>query len=153
MFGRNATPSAEQVSCPVGSHVRALRPLGYGHDGIYIGDSLVVEVGGVRGSAAHLVPWAVFARGDQVVRLVHTDQLQGDEVVRRAVRALGTDTYSLFCGNCEHFATWCATGRWESTQVKAACEVVVVAGTSAAALLIVTALFENTKPRRKRKRA
>jgi hypothetical protein len=30
---------------------------------------------------------------------------------------LGESGYNLFGNNCEHFATWCKTGQWESQQV------------------------------------
>jgi hypothetical protein len=39
-------------------------------------------------------------------------------VVHRAYTRLGERHYNLLFNNCEHFATWCKTGRTESQQVK-----------------------------------
>lgn len=41
-----------------------------------------------------------------------------DVVVHRACSRLGEKHYNLLFNNCEHFATWCKTGRSESQQVK-----------------------------------
>jgi hypothetical protein len=41
-----------------------------------------------------------------------------DVVVQRAMSRLGERHYNLLFNNCEHFATWCKTGRSESQQVK-----------------------------------
>lgn len=39
------------------------------------------------------------------------------EIAARAVAQVGRDGYHLVVDNCEHFATWCATGRRASRQV------------------------------------
>ena len=36
----------------------------------------------------------------------------------RAARCIGNTGYSLLWRNCEHFARWCAVGRFESPQVR-----------------------------------
>jgi len=58
-----------------------------------------------------------------------------DKVIQRALSvqegAIKWDPYDLFNNNCEHFATWCKTGRKESKQVNVAANVgigLVVAG-------------------------
>jgi hypothetical protein len=38
-------------------------------------------------------------------------------VIGRAESRLGEQRYDLFFNNCEHFATWCKTGRSESAQL------------------------------------
>ena len=38
-------------------------------------------------------------------------------VVQRAESRLGEQRYDLLTNNCEHFATWCKTGRQESEQL------------------------------------
>ena len=41
-----------------------------------------------------------------------------DEIVARALAHVGRDGYHPVIDNCEHFATWCATGRRASRQVE-----------------------------------
>ncbi|CAH1249682.1 Hypp8661 [Branchiostoma lanceolatum] len=55
-----------------------------------------------------------------------------DETVRRAKRKLGEGKYSLFTNNCEHFATWCKTGKLESSQTKSVAKTAAREGTKAA---------------------
>ena len=44
----------------------------------------------------------------------------GDETVARARSHIGEGEYDLLENNCEHFATWCKTGRRDSGQAKLA---------------------------------
>ena len=68
------------------------------------------------------------------------------EIVDRALGHVGRDGYCPVVANCEHFATWCATGRHSSRQVETvlrrvatvaavACATVWVVGSVAAAVL------------------
>lgn len=97
----------------------------YLHHGIDIGDGTVVHArpkdfrnpfgGGhvVRTSRAD------FAAG-RIVRVV-TEPAAAyppDEVAARALAHVGRDGYHPVIDNCEHFATWCATGRRASRQVE-----------------------------------
>ncbi len=41
-----------------------------------------------------------------------------EETVERAKSRLGERAYNLLLNNCEHFAIWCKTGKYESSQVK-----------------------------------
>jgi len=41
-----------------------------------------------------------------------------EETLRRARTRLGETRYNLITNNCEHFATWCKTGREDSQQTK-----------------------------------
>ncbi|MDG3495132.1 MULTISPECIES: lecithin retinol acyltransferase family protein [Pseudanabaena] len=41
-----------------------------------------------------------------------------DKVRARAKRKLGERKYKLLTCNCEHFATWCKTGKWKSNQIE-----------------------------------
>jgi hypothetical protein len=47
----------------------------------------------------------------------HTDASPAGVTVRRAMSRLGEQNYNLLFNNCEHFATWCKTGRHRSVQV------------------------------------
>lgn len=72
-----------------------------------------------------------FCRGQVPVVIQHTDGRDPNEVVAAAESMLGNTGYSLLDGNCEHFATLCATGRYESQQIEMS-EATVVAVTSMA---------------------
>jgi hypothetical protein len=43
---------------------------------------------------------------------------QACKVVERARSRLGEDGYDLYTKNCEHFARWSKTGKWESRQIE-----------------------------------
>jgi hypothetical protein len=58
-----------------------------------------------------------------------------DEIVTRALAHVGRPGYSPVVDNCEHFATWCATGRRASRQAE-----IVLARCRAAAARLVTAV-------------
>lgn len=56
--------------------------------------------------------------------------LEAEQIIERAYSRIGETGYSLIFRNCEHFASWAATGTWESEQVQTA---VAVAGLASAA--------------------
>jgi hypothetical protein len=56
--------------------------------------------------------------------------LDAEQIIERAFSRRGETGYSLIVRNCEHFASWAATGTWESEQVQTA---VAVAGLASAA--------------------
>lgn len=115
-----------------GDHVRVSRGI-YSHHAIYIGDGWLIEFGsGIFGGAVAYVDWDFFAKGAEVM-LVGSG---GWPAVHRAKSQLGRNDFDLISRNCEHFASWCATGRWESGQVK------TVATGAVAALLLM--LFAKT---------
>ena len=47
----------------------------------------------------------------------HADASPAGVTLRRAMSRLGEQNYNLLFNNCEHFATWCKTGRHRSEQV------------------------------------
>lgn len=61
--------------------------------------------------------WPTFSRGDEVRGVAYAETLQPSNIVSRASRHVGCKGYHLLGNNCEHFATWCATGAWDSAQV------------------------------------
>jgi hypothetical protein len=96
----------------------------YQHHGIDVGDGTVVHArphdfrnpfgGGRVVRTSH----EEFAGGRPVrVRNDPPAAFPPDEIVARALAHVGREGYSLAIDNCEHFATWCATGRRESRQV------------------------------------
>lgn len=115
-------------------------PLAYRHHGIDLGDGTVVHArphdfrrpfgGGivVRTSLSE------FADGEVVRPIIDEPAaFPPDEVARRALAHVGREGYCPVVANCEHFATWCATGRSRSRQVEA-----VVRGVAAVAATSLT---------------
>jgi len=96
----------------------------YLHHGIDLGDGTVVHArphefrnpfGGGRVVRTSL---AEFAEGRAVrVRNEPPAAFSPDEIAARALAHVDRDGYDLVIDNCEHFATWCATGRRSSRQV------------------------------------
>ena len=87
----------------------------YRHHGIELPDGRIAENSppGVR-----VVSYAGFARG-RPTRVVSRAASEADRAlaVERALSRVGERGYSLTGWNCEHFATWCATGIAVSQQV------------------------------------
>jgi hypothetical protein len=69
-------------------------------------------------------------------RVVRHDARRFDhrETLARAEANLGRDGYNLLLDNCQHFASWCATGTRTSHQVET---VAIVAGVAATAISLV----------------
>ena len=61
----------------------------------------------------------------------------GDETVRRARQKIGEKKYNLLAHNCEHFAMWCKTGKYDSCQT----EILDVSGIFNGVLSSVEELF------------
>jgi hypothetical protein len=59
--------------------------------------------------------------------------------MQRAKAKLGESGYNLFGNNCEHFATWCKSGDWESQQVGR-----TVGGTASGLGLVALGAMEST---------
>lgn len=104
-----------------GDHLSASRGL-YRHHGIDCGDGTVVHFdGGPFGVGSGIVRRTSFAEfmGDgSVVLERHESSFDPNDVVRRALSRLGESGYDVLFNNCEHFATWCKTGRARSAQVR-----------------------------------
>lgn len=54
---------------------------------------------------------------DRLHVVSHKDGMCDEVIVTRALAEVGRGGYSLPFRNCEHFATWASTGRWQSNQV------------------------------------
>uniref|UniRef100_A0AC35G664 LRAT domain-containing protein n=1 Tax=Panagrolaimus sp. PS1159 TaxID=55785 RepID=A0AC35G664_9BILA len=48
----------------------------------------------------------------------HNEPFDSDEIIRRAENDVERADYNLFANNCEHIATWCRVGVFESKQSK-----------------------------------
>jgi hypothetical protein len=98
------------------------------HHGIDLGDGTVIHLAPANGAriairdesskfAVRRDSYQDFCRGDEPTVVHHSDAREPHEIVATAMHSIGQSGYSLMDGNCEHFATLCATGRAESHQV------------------------------------
>jgi Lecithin retinol acyltransferase len=86
-----------------------------------------------------LVPFADFARGRPTqVHNPGATAAERAQTVQRAASCLGERRYHLAAYNCEHFATWCATGVAVSHQVAAVVKTLGELLWAAAAALLAT---------------
>jgi hypothetical protein len=96
----------------------------YQHHAILADDTTVItytgEPGWVEADVAEIsrVPLDVFTRGARIRVQRHRGGYAPAETLGRAESRLGETNYGLLTRNCEHFATWCATGQWRSRQVE-----------------------------------
>jgi hypothetical protein len=90
----------------------------YQHHGIDCGNRSVIHYSKAGDEATILrTSYESFSWGNPVYPVQHSSGYVADVVVERAASRLGEQRYDLFFNNCEHFATWCKTGRNESAQL------------------------------------
>jgi hypothetical protein len=120
----------------IGDHLVVFRlsPFPFQHHGLDLGDGTVAHftdgMGGVaapscdeNGFVIQRTPIEQFEGNSGRVHVQsYRQRLSVDETVRRAISRLGHRDYELFHNNCEHFVTWCITGKAESRQVAIAVE-------------------------------
>ncbi|MFM8413769.1 MAG: lecithin retinol acyltransferase family protein [Planctomycetota bacterium] len=115
----------------------------YWHHGIDMGDGTVVHArphdfrNPFGGGSVVRTSLAEFADGE-VVRTTSgpAAAFPPEEVARRAAALVGRQGYCPVVANCEHFASWCATGESRSRQVEAVVRrVVTVAATVVAGIV------------------
>jgi predicted Fe-Mo cluster-binding NifX family protein len=94
----------------------------YTHHGIYIGEGKVVHLAGaIREKVnpkVHKTDFSRFLKGGKLRRRDYKERLPDCETIRIAKEHLSDKSYSMIWNNCEHFATYCATGKKKSRQVK-----------------------------------
>lgn len=106
-----------------GDQIYVMRPLlnmegVYEHHGIDCGDDTVIHY-----SKSTVTPtvsrtsYTTFSWGNPVYTKRYSISFIPDVVVERAESRLGEQQYNLLSNNCEHFATWCKTGKNESGQL------------------------------------
>ena len=94
-----------------------------------MGDGSVVHLAPESGSRVALaddtgrfcvrrVPMESFAGGKKVQVVNHQRRHTADQCTAIAERAIGQCGYHLLENNCEHFATYCATGQADSRQIE-----------------------------------
>lgn len=87
----------------------------FNHHGIDLGDGTVAHY--LEGREILRSPISEFSQGEVVSVMDHADASPAAVTLRRAMSRLGEQNYNLLFNNCEHFATWCKTGRHRSGQV------------------------------------
>ena len=87
----------------------------FNHHGIDLGDGTVAHY--LEGRKILRSPVSEFSQGEVVSVLDHADASPAGVTLRRAMSRLGEQNYNMLFNNCEHFATWCKTGRHRSEQV------------------------------------
>ncbi|EJM62821.1 lecithin retinol acyltransferase family protein [Pseudomonas sp. GM48] len=106
----------------IGSHLISPRKF-YVHHGIYLGYG---EVAHYSGFSSSLKPGPIevtdlesFANGKPVWVMQESCEFSNDEIVSRARSRMGESQYRILSNNCEHFCSWCVSGKSCSTQVRA----------------------------------
>ena len=85
------------------------------HHGIDLGDGSVAHY--LEGREILRSPLTDFSQGQPVRVVAHAECSPPGVTLRRAMSRIGEQNYNLLFNNCEHFATWCKTGRHQSSQV------------------------------------
>ena len=123
-----------------GDHIYVRRGgLLYSHHGIYAGDGNVIHYKGddkeKQDPAVIMTRLEIFLSGGKLRRRNYKKRLPYSESLRIAREHLSGKGYSLSGNNCEHFATYCATGKKKSRQVRRA------VGSIASLTLVATGSF------------
>jgi len=112
----------------------------YKHHGIYIGHGKVIHVSGSIREKVHPevreTDLSLFLKDGVLRRRVYEKRLPASETIRTAKKQLRNGGYSMIWNNCEHFTTYCVTGKTKSRQVK---RVLSGLGTAAGVALLVLA--------------
>jgi hypothetical protein len=104
-------------------HIYVRRAAGYTHHGVDCGDGTVIHFTGEPGqqkinASIARTPLNDFLGGGEPKVRRYGKRDDADTTITRAESALGDSGYHLVMNNCEHFATWCCTGRKASEQVR-----------------------------------
>jgi hypothetical protein len=135
-----------------GDHIKVRRAGGlYTHHGIDLGDGTVVHFSGEPLRLAEACIERISLEGflqNGVMRVVrHRGAVRpSDEVVAAALSMVGNKNYDLLVNNCEHFATFCKTGKARSGQIHrmAKTAAVVVAAGAGLAVYVVSRRLKKT---------
>ena len=92
----------------------------FNHHGIDLGDGTVAHY--LEGREILRSPLAEFCQGQPLRVISYPETSPVGVTLRRAMGRLGEQDYNLLFNNCEHFATWCKTGRHRSGQVDSVLE-------------------------------
>jgi hypothetical protein len=101
------------------------------HHGIDCGDGTVIHFSKKNGEG-RICRDSIhsFARGSSIYVKPRKHHYSPEEIVQRAKSKLGETGYNLGFNNCEHFASWCHSGRHHSKQVANVVEPLATGGLS-----------------------
>ena len=117
-----SVPLSEADLLP-GDHVYVKRTTRhYKHHGIYIGHGKVIHVSGSirekRDPEVRESDLSTFLNGGILRRRIYKERLPASETIQIAKKQLRNTSFSIIRNNCEHFATFCVTGKKKSRQVR-----------------------------------
>jgi hypothetical protein len=98
----------------IGDHIRVDHGLYY-HHGVYYGNDKVAHYAG--GGRIRITSLRAFAGRRKIHTVKHKKACCTRTIIKKVDRRLGEKKYNLVFNNCEHFATWCVTGRHRSSQI------------------------------------
>ena len=102
-------------------HLQVPRQHGlFHHHGIDLGDGTVAHY--LEGREILRSSTDDFRQGQPLTVIAHADASPTRVTLQRAMSRIGEQDYNLLFNNCEHFATWCKTGRHRSGQVDSVLE-------------------------------
>ena len=102
-------------------HLQVPRQHGlFNHHGIDLGDGTVAHY--LEGREILRSPLEEFSQGQPITAVHHPGASTPGVTLRRALSRIGEQNYNLLFNNCEHFATWCKTGRHRSGQIDSGLE-------------------------------
>ena len=100
-------------------HLQVPRQHGlFRHHGIDLGDGTVAHY--LEGREILRSSRDDFSQGQPLSVIDHAEASPAGVTLRRAMSRIGEQNYNLLFNNCEHFATWCKTGRHRSGQIDSA---------------------------------
>lgn len=112
-----------------GDHIYVWRS-GFTHHGIDCGGGIVIHYSGElfqkSNTAIKQTSMTEFAQGGQIHIQTYSKCYLPNMVIERAESRLRLreNKYNIAFNNCEHFATWCKTGKHESKQVNEMAEAI-----------------------------
>ena len=99
------------------NHLKVLRHHGlFTHHGIDLGDGTVAHY--LEGKAIIRSSAKEFCKGETYSVVMHENSSPTEITLTRAISRIGEKRYNLLFNNCEHFATWCKTGKHRSHQME-----------------------------------
>ena len=106
---------------PAADHLQVPRQHGlFNHHGIDLGDGTVAHY--LEGREILRSSTDDFSQGQPLSVIEHADDSPARVTLQRAMSRIGEQNYNLLFNNCEHFATWCKTGRHRSGQIDSVLE-------------------------------
>ena len=132
-----------------GDHIYVRRKgLLYSHHGIYAGEGTVIHFKGMvkekKDPVVIITDIDNFLKNGKLRRRKYINRLPPSETLRIARDHLSKKGYSLTFNNCEHFATYCVTGKKRSRQIRG-----VVGGIVGITFTVAAAFFRKKRAKKK----